>query len=208
MNSVIKIIIADDHPLLTAGIKMTLDQWEEFEVVGVASNGAEAVSLCEKLKPNIVIMDMQMPEMSGSEAIESIKSSIPGVRVLAFTTFDDNETVSRAMAAGCDGFLLKVIAPEKLRASLLSIAGGINVYDQDAISRMRQCVRSKAELFFGEKELTVLRCVCNGMTNVEIAEEMGLRSGTVKNMISLLLSKTSCVSRSQLARYATENHLV
>lgn len=208
MSEQIRILIADDHPLLTTGLKMTLEQWEEFEVVGIAANGLEAVALCEKSKPHIVIMDMQMPKMSGSEAIERIKRDIPGVRILAFTTFDDSETVSRAMAAGCDGFLLKVIAPEKLRASLLSIAGGINVYDEEAMSRLRQSMRTKSDIEFSERELTVLRFVCEGMTNAEIADKMSLRSGTVKNMVSLLLSKTNCVSRSQLARYATENHLI
>ncbi len=208
MNGQIRILIADDHPLLTTGLKMTLEQWDEFLVVGVASNGLQAVELCEKTKPHIVIMDMQMPRMSGREAIEQIKSNIPGVRILAFTTFDDADTVSGAIAAGCDGFLLKVIAPEKLRASLNSIAGGINVYDEDAMSRLRQSMRKKSDIDFSGRELTVLRYVCEGMTNAEIADKMGLRSGTVKNMISLLLSKTNCVSRSQLARYATENHLI
>jgi DNA-binding NarL/FixJ family response regulator len=208
LNGQIRILIADDHPLLTTGLKMTLEQWDEFLVVGVASNGLQAVELCEKTKPHIVIMDMQMPRMSGREAIEQIKSNIPGVRILAFTTFDDADTVSGAIAAGCDGFLLKVIAPEKLRASLNSIAGGINVYDEDAMSRLRQSMRKKSDIDFSGRELTVLRYVCEGMTNAEIADKMGLRSGTVKNMISLLLSKTNCVSRSQLARYATENHLI
>lgn len=208
MNGQIRILIADDHPLLTTGLKMTLEQWDEFLVVGVASNGLQAVELCEKTKPHIVIMDMQMPRMSGREAIEQIKSNIPGVRILAFTTFDDADTVSGAIAAGCDGFLLKVIAPEKLRASLNSIAGGINVYDEDAMSRLRQSMRKKSDIDFSGREITVLRYVCEGMTNAEIADKMGLRSGTVKNMISLLLSKTNCVSRSQLARYATENHLI
>lgn len=207
MSGSIKILLADDHPLLTAGLKMTISEWEEFEVVGIAANGLEAAELCEKLRPDIVIMDMQMPKLSGSEAIEKIKGRIPGVRILAFTTFDDMETVSRAMAAGCDGFLLKVIEAEKLHASLLSIAGGINVYDEEAMANLRKSMRAKPELDFSERELVVLRYVREGLTNAEIAERMGLRSGTVKNMISLLLSKTNCVSRSQLASYATENKL-
>ena len=208
MNEKIRIVVADDHPLLTAGLKMTLEQWDEFEVAGIAADGLEAVELCRKESPHIVIMDMQMPKISGSEAIVRIKEIDPKIRVLAFTTFDDTETVSRAMAAGCDGFLLKVIPPEKLRASLLSIAGGISVYDENAMARLRQSMKEKSELDFSERELAVLRYVCSGLTNAEIAGKMSLRSGTVKNMISLLLSKTSCVSRSQLVRYAVERGCV
>jgi len=204
MNEKIRIVVADDHPLLTAGLKMTLEQWDEFEVAGIAADGLEAVELCRKESPHIVIMDMQMPKLSGSEALVRIKAFDPKIRVLAFTTFDDAETVSRAMAAGCDGFLLKVIPPEKLRASLLSIAGGISVYDETAMARLRQSMKEKPELDFSDRELAVLRYVCSGLTNAEIADKMSLRSGTIKNMISLLLSKTNCVSRSQLVRYAVE----
>ena len=108
MNEKIRIVVADDHPLLTAGLKMTLEQWDEFEVAGIAADGLEAVELCRKESPHIVIMDMQMPKISGSEAIVRIKEIDPKIRVLAFTTFDDTETVSRAMAAGCDGLLIEV----------------------------------------------------------------------------------------------------
>ncbi len=114
MQKKIRVLIADDHPLLTAGLEMTIGSWEEFEVAGTARDGEEAVSLSEAVHPDIVIMDMKMPNLSGCEAIARIKDRQPEVKVLALTTFDDRETVSRAMDAGCDGFLLKVIGSEKL----------------------------------------------------------------------------------------------
>jgi DNA-binding NarL/FixJ family response regulator len=208
MNEKIRVLLADDHPLMTEGLRLTISSWEEFEVVGVASDGAEAVELCRTLKPDIAILDMQMPKQSGPEAVCQIKAETPKMRVVALTTFDDAETVRRAMEAGCNGFLLKVIEPDKLRASLLSVMGGLNVYDQEVMANLKQSLTRKPEADFSQRELEMLRFVCQGMTNAEIADRLNLRPGTVKNMVSLLLSKTGCISRAQLARYAVEKHLV
>ena len=208
MNEKIRVLLADDHPLMTEGLRLTISNWEEFEVVGVASDGAEAVELCRTLKPDIAILDMQMPKLSGPEVVCQIKAETPKMRVVALTTFDDAETVRRAMEAGCNGFLLKVIEPDKLRASLLSVMGGLNVYDQEVMANLKQSLTRKPEADFSQRELEMLRFVCQGMTNAEIADRLNLRPGTVKNMVSLLLSKTGCISRAQLARYAVEKHLV
>ena len=208
MSEKIRILLADDHPLMTEGLRLTISGWEEFDVVGVAADGAEAVELCQMLRPDIVILDMQMPKMSGPEVISRIKSDMPDMRAVALTTFDDAETVRQAMEAGCNGFLLKVIEPDKLRASLLSVMGGLNVYDKDVVAHLRQSLNRKAEIDFSQRELEMLRFVCQGMTNTEIADRLGLRPGTVKNMVSLMLSKTGCISRAQLARYAADKHLV
>ena len=208
MNEKIRVLLADDHPLMTEGLRLTISSWEEFEVVGVASDGAEAVELCRTLKPDIAILDMQMPKQSGPEAVCQIKAETPKMRVVALTTFDDAETVKRAMEAGCNGFLLKVIEPDKLRASLLSVMGGLNVYDQEVMANLKQSLTRKPEADFSQRELEMLRFVCQGMTNAEIADRLNLRPGTVKNMVSLLLSKTGCISRAQLARYAVDKRLV
>ncbi len=100
------------------------------------------------------------------------------------------------------------IEPDKLRASLLSVMGGLNVYDQEVMANLKQSLTRKPEADFSQRELEMLRFVCQGMTNAEIADRLNLRPGTVKNMVSLLLSKTGCISRAQLARYAVEKHLV
>lgn len=208
MSGKIRVLLADDHPLMTQGLKLTIGGWEEFEVAGVAANGAEAVQLCQSLKPDIVLLDMQMPRMSGPEAVSRIKKANPQIRIAALTTFDDAETVREAMDAGCNGFLLKVIEPEKLRSSLLSIAGGLNVYDEEAMAHLKQRIEHRENPEFTQRELEVLGYVCEGMTNAQIAGKIGLRTGTVKNMLSLLLSKTGCVSRAQLARYAADRQLI
>ena len=208
MSEKIKVLLADDHPLMTEGLKLTISAWEEFEVVGIASDGQKMVELSMKLNPNLVIADMQMPKISGPEAVRLIKERLPGVHVMAFTTFSDPETVSEAMKAGCDGFLLKVIEPEKLRVSLLSVAGGLHVYDESAMKQMERSLREETEVSFNRREVEILRYICQGMTNTEIADKLHLRPGTVKNMVSLLLSKSGCISRAQLARYATGKGLI
>jgi DNA-binding NarL/FixJ family response regulator len=208
MHERIKVLLADDHPLLAIGLKMVISEWDEFDVVGIASDGEEAVSLCEALQPDLVIMDMQMPRLSGPEAITQIKTAYPNIRILALTTFDDSKTVSQAMESGCDGFLLKVIEPEKLRASLLSVAGGMGVYDEEVMDQLRRKIAPKSELRFTKREQEILSYVSQGMTNAEIARQLSLRPGTVKNLISLLLSKTNCISRAQLVKFAAENQLV
>ena len=208
MKKKITVLLADDHPLMTEGLKLTISAWEEFEVVATASDGQEMIELSLKLNPDLVIADMQMPKVSGPEAVRQIKDRLPKVRVLALTTFSDPETVSEAMKAGCDGFLLKVIEPEKLRVSLLSVAGGLHVYDENAIKQMEKSLREETEVSFNRRELEVLRYICQGMTNTEIADRLHLRPGTVKNMVSFLLSKSGCISRAQLARYATGKGLI
>ena len=207
MSERIRVLLADDHPIMTEGLKLTISAWSEFEVVGIAADGQRAVEMCRSLSPDLVILDMQMPRLSGPEAIEQIRREHPSIRTVALTTFDDADTVARAMEAGCNGFLLKVIAPEKLRASLLSIAGGMNVYDDEAMSHLKMNLSKRPEVDFTSRELEMLGYVSRGMTNAEIADRLNLRPGTVKNMISLLLNKTGCISRAQLARYAADNRL-
>ena len=207
MSGKIRVLLADDHPIMAEGLKLTISAWEEFEVVGIAYDGLQAVELNRTLSPDVIVLDMQMPRLSGLEAARQITAEYPQVRILALTTFDDAETLENAMSAGCNGFLLKIVEPEKLRASLLSIANGLNVYDQEAVSHLKQSISHKPEMEFSARERDILRYICLGMTNAEIADQLNLRPGTVKNMISLLLSKTGCISRAQLARYAADKRL-
>lgn len=207
MNGQIKVIIADDHKLLLAGLKMQISAWDEFRVVAECVNGKEAIDACEKEKPDIILIDMQMPVLTGFEATKIIKDRYPDIKVVALTTFDDHETVESALNAGCDGFLLKVSEPEQLRSSLHSVLDGINVMDAEAMKHFRQKKEGNAGEF-NDRELTVLKLVCEGYTNKEIAGVLSLQPGTVKNIVSMLLSKTFCVSRADLTRYAYKNHLV
>ena len=207
MKEKVKVILADDHKLLLAGLNMQIASWEEFEVIATCVNGKETVEACEKCLPDVILMDMQMPILSGVVATRIIKEKHPEVKIVALTTFDDHETVENALNAGCDGFLLKVSDPEQLRSSLHSVMDGVNVMDAEAMKHFRQKEESPGAGEFNERELTVLKLVCKGYTNKEIAGVLSLQPGTVKNIVSMLLSKTFCVSRADLTRYAYKNNL-
>ncbi len=208
MEQRIKILIADDHQLLTSGLKLEIAQWDDFEVAGITSNGKDTVAFCEKSEPDIILMDMQMPVMSGAEATALIKKAHPNIRIIALTTFDDDETVSDALRSGCDGFLLKIISPEQLRTSLHAVMDGVGVFDDEAMARLRRREETKAAGEFSERELAILQYICQGLSNKEIAEKLSLQPGTIKNLVSIMLNKTFCVSRTALARYALDNKLV
>ncbi len=208
MSEKIKVILADDHKLLLSGLRMQLGTWDEFAVIGTCVNGQETVEACERELPDIVLMDMQMPVLSGFEATKIIKERHPSVKVVALTTFDDYETVDAALQAGCDGFLLKVSDPEQLRSSLHSVMEGVSVMDAGAMKHLRHKEEGGSGVDLNDRELTVLQLVCKGYTNKEIAGVLSLQPGTVKNIVSMLLGKTFCVSRADLTRYAFKNNLV
>lgn len=208
MADKIKILIADDHQLLTSGLKLAIDSWDEFEVAGIAANGKETTELCRMNTPDIILMDMQMPIMSGAEAAAAIKKEHPDIRIIALTTFDDDETVSEALKSGCDGFLLKIISPDQLRSSLHAVMDGIGVFDDEAMAKLRRREDTRAKCEFSERELTILKYICQGMSNKEIADQLSLQPGTIKNLVSIMLNKTFCVSRTALTRFAIDNKLV
>jgi DNA-binding NarL/FixJ family response regulator len=207
-NKKYRTIIADDHHLLTEGLKMLIGEWDEFDVVKTCANGRETCEACAALSPDLVIMDMSMPEMDGASAIQKIKKQNKKIKILALTTFDDSATVKNAITAGCDGFLLKAVEPEILKNSLLSMMNGIDVFDENAAGQLRDMAGRRETPQFSERDREMLRMIREGKTNHEIAEKLGLRTGTVKNLITFLLSKTNSVSRSGLAAYAVEHRII
>lgn len=207
MSDKTKVILADDHKLLLTGLMMTINSWDDFEVIATAQDGDELVRMCDKFTPDLVLTDMQMPKMSGTEAAVIIKQKYPQTKVVALTTFDDTETVMQAMKADCDGFLLKVIDPEQLHSSLRAIMSGINTFDALAMKQLKAHLDEQNAVQLTDREKEILKFICQGDTNKEIADKLYLQPGTVKNLVSLLLSKTECVSRADLTRYAIEHHL-
>ncbi|NLD19161.1 MAG: response regulator transcription factor [Clostridiales bacterium] len=208
MMKTVKVLIADDHPILSAGLKMCIDEWDEFEVCGIAGNGNEAIELSKKTHPDLGIIDLKMPYRDGASAIRILKELMPEMKVLAFTTFEDDETIRAAVSAGCDGLLLKVIDSEALKNSLVSIMNGISVFDESVIEKLRKTIPKKHQITLSDRETLILSAICEGLTNAEIGERLCLSTGTVKNLISLLLNKTNCISRSQLVSFAKDNKLI
>lgn len=206
----IRVLIADDIMILRQGLKAVLEQDEELEVVALAENGRQAYEKSAVFQPDVVIMDMRMPDYDGAFGIRSIKEKYKNIRVLVLTTFDDDETIKKAVESGADGYILKELPDDKVIASVKSVYSGMSVFGNGIFqvmrSQMEQGQRS-LEFDFSERELEVLRLVARGYDNKEIASGLGLAEGTVRNQISRLLEKTGLKDRTQLAIFAVKRGL-
>lgn len=207
----IKIVIADDDDIFRNGLKLIIEQDKDIQVCGVASDGNMAYSLCEGKKPDLVLMDMQMPCCDGGKATLKIKRDFPEIKVLVLTTFDDKATVNKALSSGADGYVLKGVDESKLSNAIKSTIMDINVFGKTVFENVKSkfangSVNEPINLTKREKELLVN--VAEGLSNREISEKMFLSEGTVRNNISALLLKLKLRDRTQLAVYAVKNDYI
>ncbi|MCR5726283.1 MAG: response regulator transcription factor [Lachnospiraceae bacterium] len=219
----IKVIIADDSDFVRDGMKIILDVDDDFEVIGTASNGREAIELAEKQKTDVFLMDIQMPEMDGIDATKYIVEHDLG-KVLILTTFDDDDLVKRALKNGAKGYLIKNHTPEHLKQMIKSVYNGTGVMDEnilDALTKLTvsgekatdandqadssKLVRNLADGFdasdYTDRELDIIKAVAEGLSNKQIAEKLYISEGTVKNYITNILSKEDLSHRTALAVY-------
>ncbi|MCR5701307.1 MAG: response regulator transcription factor [Lachnospiraceae bacterium] len=201
----IKVIIADDSDFVRDGMKIILDVDDEFEVLGVAATGKEAIDLATKQAPDIFLMDIQMPEMDGIEATKIIVEKGLG-KVLILTTFDDDDLVRQALKNGAKGYLIKNHTPEHLKQMIKSVYYGSGVMDENVLGSLT--VDNKAggaEGFdasdYTDRELEIIKAVAEGLSNKEIAGKLFISEGTVKNYITGILSKEGLSHRTALAVY-------
>ena len=208
----IKVIIADDIQILRMGLEVTLAGDDEIKVVGQASNGKEAFEMCVKNSPDVVLMDMRMPQYDGEYGTRQIKAHFPEIKVLVLTTFDDIETAQKAVSCGADGYILKEMEHEKIICAIKTVHSGINVFGASVFSSIRQTMTpsqpSAASFELTERERELMTLICDGCDNKEIAGRLFLAEGTVRNNISRLLEKLELKDRTQLAVFAVKNNLV
>lgn len=207
----IKVIIADDSDFVRDGMKIILDVDDDFEVLGCASNGREAIEIAEKERPDVFLMDIQMPEMDGIEATKYIVEHDLG-KVLILTTFDDDDLVKQALSSGAKGYLIKNHTPDHLKQMIKSVYNGTGVMEESILETLTstsgqsgQAQTSDATAFnpegYSERELDIIKAVAEGLSNKEIAAKLFLTEGTVKNYITNLLSKENLSHRTALAVY-------
>lgn len=200
----IRVIIADDSDFVRDGMRIILDVDEEFEVIGCAANGKDAIEIAKRQPPDVFLMDIQMPEMDGIEATEYITRNNLG-KVLILTTFDDDELVQRALLGGAKGYVIKNHTPEHLKQMIKSVYYGTGVMEEDMLENLARGTEMKATAFNEEKyssrELDIIRAVAEGLSNREIAAKLFISEGTVKNYITSILAKEGLSHRTALAVY-------
>jgi NarL family two-component system response regulator LiaR len=213
-EATIRVMIVDDHAVVREGLRTYLDLSDNIEVVGEAKNGREAVDRARALKPDIVLMDLLMPEMDGIAATRGVKEASPATNVIVLTSFTDDEHIMPALRAGATGYLLKdVSAPDLVRAIEGANRGQAQLHPEVARKLMEQ-VSTPAHReeppgsALTPRELEVLRLIANGMSNKEIARELVLNERTVKGHVSNILSKLGLADRTQAALYAVREGIV
>jgi DNA-binding NarL/FixJ family response regulator len=212
MTAQIRVLVADDHPIVRAGIVALLSQASDITVVGEAKTGAEAVKRASELRPDLVLMDLRMPELSGAEATAQIIAMIPTTRVLVLTTYETDADILGAIEAGANGYLLKAAPQEEILEGVRAAVGGQTVLAPAIAARLVERVRQNAKPAersnLSPRELDVLRLVASGHSNSEIAAQLFIGEATVKTHLVHTFEKLGVNDRTRAVTLALERGLI
>jgi len=218
-----KVLLADDQLLFVSSLKTVLEtEADDIQVVGIAHNGREAVEMVEKLQPDVILMDVRMPEMDGVEAVRAIKENRPDSPIIMLTTFDDDQYVYNAIKYGAMGYLLKNISPSELIASIRACKEGALLLDPSVASKLADQAETMMRVssdhgdqmahrridMLSNREIEILKLLAQGLGNKQISDRLFISDSTVRNHVSTIYSKLDVHSRYAAIEYATEAGLV
>jgi two-component system, NarL family, response regulator LiaR len=206
----IRVMLVDDHTVVRSGLSAFLLAYDDLELVGEANGGEQAVSLCESINPDVVLMDLIMPGMDGTVATRLIREKKPAVQIIALTSFKDQELVQAALQAGAIGYLLKDVSADELANAIRSAYAGQPTLAAEAAKALIKASREPAEPIYDltEREKEVLGLLVEGLNNNQIAERLVVSKSTVKFHVSSILSKLVVSSRTEAVALALKNNLV
>jgi two-component system, NarL family, response regulator LiaR len=204
----IRILLVDDHEMVRAGLRAFLDLQEDMEVVGEAGSGEQALALVPGSSPDVVVLDLALPGMTGVEAVRRLRENHPDVKVVALTSFAGQDMVLPAVRAGVAGYLLKDVGPEDLADALRAAAAGGSPLHPQVAATVMATVTAQADDPLTPREREVLRLIARGLSNRLIARELALAEKTVKAHVSAILAKLGVADRTQAALYAVRSGLV
>ena len=204
----VRVMIVDDHAVVREGLKNYLGALKEFEIVGEASSGVEALEAAKKLQPQVVLMDLVMPVMDGIEATKKLHDTLPDIKVIVLTSFTDDDKLFPALRAGAVAYLLKDVGPQELAETIRAAARGETRLNPDVTQRLVAGLAGGAaerpEDLLTEREMDVLRCLARGMSNKEIGADLFISEKTVKTHVGSILDKLGLADRTQAALYAVK----
>lgn len=207
----IKIVVVDDHALFRAGLTGLLEEMNEFDIVGEASNGRDALELIQKLKPDVILLDVNMPGMSGVEVVKDIRKKV-GCRILMLTISKHEEDLFGAINAGADGYLLKNAEPEELRKAIQLVYEGKSVLSAEVTRSLFKAItgmpKTPSDRGLSDREIEVLNCLAQGMTTSDIASELYISDNTVKTHIRHILEKLESSNRAEAVSRAAQLGLI
>jgi two-component system, NarL family, response regulator LiaR len=206
----IRVVIVDDHPLALSGIRNFIEAFSDFAFVGAASSAAEAIACCERVQPDVVLMDMLLPDGSGVATTATIKRRWPQIQVIALSSAQDGDLVKQALQAGAISYLLKNITAFDLAQAIRAAMAGRPVLSQEATAALVQTVRQDDELGsdLTTREREILQLVAQGRSNVEIAEQLSISRSTVKFHLASIFSKLGVSSRAEVIALAYQHRLI
>jgi NarL family two-component system response regulator LiaR len=210
MNRKIRVLIVDDHDMVRQGLIALLENYDEFEVIGDASDGEMGVMVCRDRQPDVVLMDMVMPRLDGVTATQQIMETCPNTRVIALTSFGDDKNVHRALQAGAISYLIKNVSVDELADAVRKAYNGQATLAPEATQALIANATKPPDIGHDltDREREVLALMIGGLNNREIGEQLYISSSTVKNHVSNILSKLDTTSRTQAAALAVEHKIV